>query len=302
MLAIRDCINCTNRCVTENGGKIVLKAKRALECAYLSRLAQGNLLELLNTIEERSQEAANSLFGKKISGGAINNSRGAWLESILGSIFWNVVATLPKTQDCCLIKLPNATGFNLVNLFEPDAKYVIESGLFRTLEQQNIQMNMSIPDFLFINQLPEEVSVNYRTTIEDLTVTSQDIMSQAYQQVLNQCRYDSLKFAISVKSSLRPDRRYQVVHEGNTVKALIGHLQVRFWDTSFQTKFYIMCAGRVSDQDRNIMRSPATHSITDVHAQVIPAIDEIFEVHSTYEVEDLVKRLIEDNLDEITTS
>ena len=302
MLAIRDCINCTNRCVAENGGKIVLKAKRALECAYLSRLAQGNLLELLNTIEERSQEAANSLFGKKISGGAINNSRGAWLESILGSIFWNVVATLPKTQDCCLIKLPNATGFNLVNLFEPDAKYVIESGLFRTLEQQNIQMNMSIPDFLFINQLPEEVSVNYRTTIEDLTVTSQDIMSQAYQQVLNQCRYDSLKFAISVKSSLRPDRRYQVVHEGNTVKALIGHLQVRFWDTSFQTKFYIMCAGRVSDQDRNIMRSPATHSITDVHAQVIPAIDEIFEVHSTYEVEDLVKRLIEDNLDEITTS
>lgn len=302
MLAIRDCINCTNRCVAENGGKIVLKAKRALECAYLSRLAQGNLLELLNTIEERSQEAANSLFGKKISGGAINNSRGAWLESILGSIFWNVVATLPKTQDCCLIKLPNATGFNLVNLFEPDAKYAIESGLFRTLEQQNIQMNMSIPDFLFINQLPEEVSVNYRTTIEDLTVTSQDIMSQAYQQVLNQCRYDSLKFAISVKSSLRPDRRYQVVHEGNTVKALIGHLQVRFWDTSFQTKFYIMCAGRVSDQDRNIMRSPATHSITDVHAQVIPAIDEIFEVHSTYEVEDLVKRLIEDNLDEITTS
>lgn len=298
MTEVTDCLSCTNRCVSQEGTKIVLGQKRVLECAYSNQLPQGDLLQLLSNIEEISQNAASVLFGRSIGSGSINNCRGAWLENIIGSIFWNVVATLPDNRDSCLIKLPNATNFSFIDLLEPDAKSALESGLLRTLEQQNIQMHMSIPDFIFVNQLPDDVSDNFHVTLGNLSILNQELMSNSYHHILNQCRYDALKFAVSVKSSLRPDRRYQVIHEGNTVKALIAHLQVRFWDTGFQTNFYVMCAGHVSDQDRNIMRSPATHSITDVHARVIPAVDEIFEIHSTQEVEELIKSLIQSNTEE----
>lgn len=280
-----DCENCPTPCVTSGSNGTEIRAKIILDCIYGSSIPSGKFSEILAGILDRINEAADTLRINRPTGGGINNSRGFWFEYILAIIAWNVFATHTKTAKGCILKLPSASVLYFIDLFEPDARTALESGLFRTLQSEDIIMTMSNPDFIATDDIEPGVLRHFKTPLSDLSLSSQDILSSAYKQIIEQVRYDGIKFGLSAKTSIRPDRRYQTIYEGNILKALVAHLQVRFWDINSKTGFYVVVEERISKSDKQVFSAPATHSIVDVHAKPVPAVDGLFLIKTIEEFE-----------------
>ena len=183
------------------------------------------------------------------------------MEWVLGVTFWNAVARVPE-QNAAIVKLPNANQMKFHELYEPTARGYLED-LINSLESHNIQLTMSNPDFVCVANLPEDVMSHFREPLV-MGGTSADTIDQAYQNLIGQCDASSILFALTVKTSVRPDRRYQIVHEANVVKTLVAHLAGRSWDRDLYTAFYAMIGNKVSESDREVLRNPATYSLVQV--------------------------------------
>lgn len=289
-----DCKMCPTPCVTRGAKGTEIRAKIILDCIYGSSIPSGKISEILEAILNRINEAADTWSIDRPSGGGINNSRGVWFEYILAIIAWNVFASHAKTTTGCILKLPSASVLYFIDLFEPDARTALESGLFRTLQSENIIMTMSNPDFIATEDLEPGVLRHFKTPLSNLSLSSQEILSTAYKRIIEQIRYDGIKFGLSVKTSIRPDRRYQTIYEGNILKALIAHLQVRFWDISSKTGFYVVVEEKISNSDREVFSAPATHSIVDVHAKPVPAVDGLYLIKTTSDFEKCLLKMIDE--------
>ncbi|MFB6305931.1 MAG: Cfr10I/Bse634I family restriction endonuclease, partial [Flavobacteriales bacterium] len=104
-----------------------------------------------------------------------------------------------------------------------------------------------------------------------------------YRNLENSCTFEDIKGYISVKISLRPDRRLQIPHEGSLMKALYVHLQTRDWILNPSGLKYYAITTELSKDDRKALETVATHSITTVNQLPEPAVDEVLEVNSLEE-------------------
>ncbi|MFJ7858947.1 Cfr10I/Bse634I family restriction endonuclease [Peribacillus sp. NPDC097206] len=275
-------------------GKVRIKAKTVLDYTYGNTLPSGNFDDILENIIQHVYHSADRLGLPRPTGGGINNSRGMWFEYILGAISWNLFANHPKTQKGGIIKLPSSKGLYFIDLFEPDARMALQTGLFRTLAQKNITMTMSNPDFVAVDDLDPNAVAMLKQPILNLNYANQTRISTASNLIKDQIQYNGIKFGLSAKTSIRPDRRYQTIYEGNILKALVAHLQVRFWDTSSSTGFYVVVADSVNDSDRNVFSAPATHSIVDVHSEPVPSVDGVFLIKTTDQFEHYLNQMIDE--------
>lgn len=294
-----DCSSCSYPCVEQspkNSG-VIIHGKRVLSCMFSDSLPTGILSNIMAKLKEQVYFAQNhfGLASPNQQDNAFNNVRGYWTRCIFASTAWNLFCENPIIGNSCLIPLPSTASLRLTQIFDPDANNALDNGLIRNLAKQGIELGMSNPDFVCISELPPDIMEPFKTKICNLSENSQQILDFAYKQIIGYCLYNGLKFGIALKTSLRSDRRYQVAYEGSVLKALIAHLQVRFWDTSFYTGFYAVVANRVGDEDRIVLSAPATHSIVDVHTPPIKAIDEIFQVNSTDDIVASINKMITSN-------
>lgn len=162
----------------------------------------------------------------------------------------------------------------------------------RTLEAHDARLDMSNPDLIGVRMKRSEIPPHFRKRINCLGVNEAHMLFDAYKYLIGRCSYDGILFGVSVKTSLRGDRRYQIVHEGNIVKAFIAHLQTRFWDTSFKTKFYGAVTENVSENDHKIFRTAATHSIVNVFSPSVRAVDKVYHIPTTNDVDDMIENII----------
>jgi hypothetical protein len=251
---------------------------------------------MLDALQTQVRSAADARYGPgsgaKLTGG-LRNVRGEWLEYILGVIFWNTVAE-SRFRDTAIVRLPNAAQLRFHDLYEPQARgYLVE--LFDSLREHDIQLIMSNPDFICVSGLPDALVEKLRTPLT-MGEASVAILQMAYENIRGHCHAGSIPFAVTVKSSVRPDRRYQIVHEANVVKALVLHLASRFWRRDLYIAFYAMVASRVSSSDREVFRNPATHTLVHVSWTPEPLVDKVFEIDSAEEVMGMINDLLESHL------
>lgn len=279
-----NCLNCHQPCIEYQNGKAKIHGKLVLACAYQDALPVGELSNIMSYLQDYIAKAQDQLSLPKISQDlSMNNIRGTWMQYIFSSLAWNYFAAHPHGNSC-FVHLPSISTLRFIDLFDPDASAALKSGLLDRLENQGITLSMSNPDFICIRDVYPEDMIAFTREISNLSLAAQEQMDSAYKNLLHSCSYSSLKYGIALKTSLRSDRRYQVAYEGSILKALIAHLQVRFWDVSFETKYYAIVANKVGVEDRRVLTAPATHSIVDVHTPPIKAVDEIFEVRSTDDI------------------
>lgn len=281
---MHDCLNCQHPCVEYSDEKVKIHGKLVLACAYQGTLPNGVLSDIMIYLQGYISDAQNQLSLPKASQDlSLNNIRGTWTQYIFSSLAWNYFAAHPHGNSC-FVHLPSISTLRFIDLFDPDASAALKNGLLDRLESQGVTLSISNPDFLCIRDVYPEDMLIFREKICNLSLDSQERMDSAYKNLLHSCSYSSLRYGIALKTSLRSDRRYQVAYEGSVLKALIAHLQVRFWDVSFETKYYTVVANKVGPEDRRALTAPATHSIVDVHTPPIKAVDEIFEVRSTQDI------------------
>ncbi len=273
------------------------------DCVFRGLTLEGSIPKIINDLENQVRRAADARYGagtgQSLSGG-INNTRGEWFENILKLIFWNVAIEFDKAKTL-ILKLPNASQLSFHNLYEQRANgYLTE--LFASLRDRGIEMTMSNPDFVCITNLTDDIDIP-----SDSVSVSEELLKQldvAYQKLLGRCSADSIPFVLTVKTSLRSDRRYQIVHEANVVKSLVAHLAGRFWQQNLYTAFYAMIASNVSAGDRNALRNPATHTLVQVNWTPVPLVDEVYQIDSVEDVQEIIRGLLEKHLgtDNPTTS
>jgi len=268
----------------------------AFDCVYRGLIPKGSIRDFIDGLEGQVRKAAEARYGStaaaRLSGG-IQNVRGDWLEHILGVIFWNTVAS-SKYKNTAIIRLPSAARLHFHELYEPRARGYLEE-LFASLQPHNIQMTMSNPDFICVSNLPSNIAALMQSPVE-LGESSAAVIVNTYQSLRGVCGAQSIPFVLTVKTSVRPDRRYQIVHEANVVKALVAHLAGRFWQKELYTAFYAMVASPVSDSDREVLRNPATHSLVQVSWTPAPLVDEVYAIDSVDEVTEIIGQLLDRHL------
>lgn len=267
-----------------------VKKEAAIGARFNDEFPTGNIEELLKSIETNVVSFAKKKGLKVPAQAAFNNARGDWLELILAAHFWNAV--IDKKADILVLRLPNVTKLEFIELFDKESQERIRSGLMRTLEEHDARLDMSNPDLIGVRMKRSELPSEFRKRIDCLGVDEAHMLFDAYKHLIGRCPYDGILFGVSVKTSLRGDRRYQIVHEGSIVKAFIAHLQTRFWDTTFETRFYGAVTEGVGENDHEIFRTAATHSIVNVFSPSVRAVDKVYHIPTTNDVNHMIKEII----------
>ena len=211
-----------------------------------------------------------------VSTGALSNAHGDWYEWMLAIASWNVSAKHPALN--IAIPLPNKTTLQLSSLYVQSLSEKIDDLRQKVEESSTVQLISSNPDFILIRRELADRLFGQITSYSQIDVGDLDTLNGLWSKLVGNCAFKDIVGYLSVKSSLRPDRRLQISHEGSLMKALYVHLQTREWIINPPGLRYYAMATRVGASDRESLKTVATHSITTVASIPEPAVDEVYEV------------------------
>ncbi len=192
----------------------------------------------------------------------MSNVHGDWYEWLLAISAWNHFCKNPNSH--LAILLPNISQFDVSTLYETRLSDLIVDLKNKVSEVSGVQLITSNPDFVIINRELAKETLKDVAEIKELTPEILSFLGTVYQNFIDKCTFEQIEGFISVKTSLRPDRRLQISHEGSLMKALYAHLQTREWIISPKGLKYFALATQISIADRNALKTVATHSLATV--------------------------------------
>jgi hypothetical protein len=209
---------------------------------------------------------------------ALSNVHGDWYEWLLAISSWNYCC---DNHDANLaILLPSINQFNVSSLYEPRLLDLIIDLKEKVSKVSSVQLITSNPDFVIINRKIVDGIIRDMNKVETITENELSRLELIHRQFTGKCGFEEIEGYISVKTSLRPDRRLQISHEGSLMKALYAHLQTREWITAPKGLKYFAIATEIKEPDRVALKTVATHSLTTVFSLPQAAVDGVFEVNS----------------------
>lgn len=89
-----------------------------------------------------------------------------------------------------------------------------------------------------------------------------DKIDNIYRDFIGYAELDDIAGYLSVKTSLRPDRRLQLAHEGSLMKAIYTHLQTRTWTINPKgVKYYGAATQSLRQIFMGLKQLPLTQSL-----------------------------------------
>ncbi len=170
--------------------------------------------------------------------GALNNSHGDWYEWLLAIKAWNFYIDNPNSYLC--LSLPKVSSFDIASLYKNDLYDLVIDLREKVQNSAEVQLVTSNPDFVLIDTQDLDVPSIFNNRIETINEDTLQLIDNSYQNFIYACDFNSIVGYLSVKFSLRPDRRLQLAHEGSLMKAIYMHLQTRQWILS-PRGFKILC-------------------------------------------------------------
>ncbi len=147
--------------------------------------------------------------------GSLSNCRGRWFEILL---IYSLNLAIQDMDARCFVKLGTASEHTLFQIFNNVGNKINIP--------PNYTLNLSMPDMLFIRNVPkvlnewkkkilsfESNSVNSESVIDDILGSYKHLMKDPIPFE------DCIAFC-SIKTSLRPDRKYQAMYEAECIRAI----------------------------------------------------------------------------------
>lgn len=232
---------------------------------------------------------------------SFGNCNGRWAEYVYAVFAWNKLVELnanPAAEYVYIYtKLPNnnSSDNEWISLLD-EANYNELQHFSRDGTDQEVRAAHHSA-FLLCSSNPDAVILKYpKATYEQLGLridpcSPLDCISNAvmqkldslYPSLLGKVRpYDNLVAFLSIKNSIRPDRRYQFVHEGDNIKAVLLFLISRGIDrrlrrTDVQKKFYAVALSPIGAPDLRAMETAMTACLTDLTGEPIWSVDKLFQ-------------------------
>ncbi len=272
-------------------GKCKIKQVKSIAATFPLIPDEVSIKDALSLIETRVRKEAD-IAGCTIQQGAFNNVRGEWFELFLNTRFYNLSK---KNGHYCIFSIPNVNSTPFVEFFNIEVGERLRE-LESNLQKQDIELQMSNPDFLCVDLSKIDSAVALEALgharIATFDETTAKFLNELHKIFIGKCSFDSIKFAISAKTSVRPDRRYQFIHEGNIIKAFTAHLQTRFWRNDFEIKYFALMNEEPTKADKEVLKTAAISSITNVFASSIRAVDGIFWIKKLSDIDTFVKKAL----------
>jgi hypothetical protein len=150
-----------------------------------------------------------------ISQGSLNNCRGTWNE--LAFLMEAHRSVLQSTENLYLVKMGSETSIRFWEIYQKESrrKYDLLIDIFRKREEP-IFIRCSTPDFVVITR--DVIQDSPISNILQNPSPSLKEINELYKVIKNKCLPHQVKGFISLKTSNRPDRRYQILSEANVTK------------------------------------------------------------------------------------
>lgn len=253
------------------------------------------------------------------SGSAFNNCNGKWTEYVYAAFAWNSLANINRTNKVTAqnrshdvyiyIKLPNRNSENndwtqllLQNITQALSNYPqTQSAKITSPANSNYGRR-----FELISSNPDAVILKYDSSViqtlwQNTGITSFDLYSDIsnlntdtttqLDLLFNYFRNtvlpsSNLQCFLSIKNSIRPDRRYQWVHEGDHIKTILQWIQVYSamgmapLDTALtyddlNGKFFAVSLSHVSIADTEALNTGLVGSIVSPMLGPVWAVDKL---------------------------
>jgi hypothetical protein len=191
---------------------MAIKKNDEFEAIYPSLNLNGlTFLDIVNHIQREVVQKS----VQPIKQGSLNNCRGTWHE--LAFIMEAHRSILRSTKDLYVIKMGIETSIKFWEIYNQESRQQYQSLVDRLQHKNNpIVIRCSTPDFVVVGR---DIILNSTSSqiLESQSPSLQEI-NELYKVIKNNCVPDLVKGFISLKTSNRPDRRYQILVEANVTK------------------------------------------------------------------------------------
>lgn len=274
--------------VYENqSGKLSVDSKNAI-CELLSGTIPDDDKDLTELIKEMDSEI--KVNYPSITQGALNNIHGRWYEWLLSIVMWNY--RIDNSTDYICLNLPNISSIDCMRLYIDEYYELINDFREKVKSESDVLLITSNPDYVIIDTSKMKLDPIFDEKITKIDLNTIKLLDESYKYFLSKCDLNDLVGYISIKTSLRPDRRLQLAHEGSLMKALYVHIQTRKWLYNPQGLKYYGFAREIKPADYAALKTVATHSIITVENKPQSAVDEAFEVNSLSVAKNALKKIL----------
>jgi len=218
---------------------------------------------------------------------AFNKCRGDWYELLISLSFWDFKI---NNQNCnYLVSLPNVKQFDLSELYVSDIETIISDLKEKVYDSAKVSFITSNPDFVIISK---EIDIHPLQLSNIIDIDLINKIENYYKSFVGKCDFEQILGFVAAKSSLRPDRRLQIPHEGSLMKSLYRHIQTRKWIIDAKgIKYYTACRNYTTS-DKIALSTIATHSIIDVKSKPESAVDDYFVIDSWKDTSNLFSNIL----------
>ncbi len=219
-----------------------------------------------------------------ITQGSLNNCRGTWYELVF--IMEAHRSILQSTENLYLVKMGSETSIKFWEIYPKESrqKYDLLIDIFKKREEP-IFIRCSTPDFVVISR--DIIRGSSSSNILQNPSPPLKEINELYKLIKNKCLPHQVKGFISLKTSNRPDRRYQILLEANVTKFASGHIH----DRLHRLRYDIV--GESNSSDREVFSAPLMSMLPrsgNNIASVERAIDSEVNIKSGQELDEYWKR------------
>jgi Cfr10I/Bse634I restriction endonuclease len=184
---------------------------------------ESNEFDLVEIVDRIENEVIKK-YSKPLTQGSRNNCRGTWHE--LAFIMEAHRSILQSTENLYLVKMGSETSIKFWEIYQKESrqKYDLLLNMFKKREEQ-IFIRCSTPDFVVISRDIIQDSSSYNI-LQNPSPPLKEI-NELYKVIKNKCLPHQVKGFISLKTSNRPDRRYQILLEANVTKFASRYIHER---------------------------------------------------------------------------
>lgn len=220
--------------------------------------------EIINWIKSKTTEAFISKYAKSPEIGAINNALGRWNEFIATSLLSEIVIDVNQKYNICatVFSLPNSQ-VQKQGVDEASSKFLT---LFHSKEFASGEVMSQItpfksniflpsPDYIIavIKSKNTDISPSFVQLLLEKQAKEPDSLA-LYNLMKGKLYIEEVRAVASLKTSNRPDRRYQPLFEAAMIKSM-DHILKQNWR-------YYMVASDLSNADRTIFNTAiAPHGV-----------------------------------------
>jgi Cfr10I/Bse634I restriction endonuclease len=235
-------------------------------------------------IVDRIEREVRQKYGSKVTQGSLNNCRGTWNE--LAFIMEAHQSILKSTENLYLVKMGSETSIKFWEIYQKESRqnYNLLIDIFKKREEP-IFIRCSTPDFVVISRdiirdsASSHILQNPSPPIKEI--------NELYKVIKNKCFPHQVKGFISLKTSNRPDRRYQILLEANVTKFASKYIHA----PDRRLRYDIV--GESNPSDREVFSAPLMSTLPrsgNNIASVEGAIDSEVNINSGQELDEYWKR------------